>query len=626
MKKNIAIGLGLVFFCAAFVILVFLPQDSSFLFNKPPDVKHSPQEKASVKITPVSLKYAHNTGDHFIYDFSYNTNGSMSDTKAEKPGYSPLAFKLQGKLHKKVYEVKEEGAFIGYSIMTSGILLGEADKETAQRYIEALKTEVYVVVNNMGFSKRWYFPQSIPGNLSNIVKSLLLNAQVILPETALVEWTTEETDQNGFYRAQYSLKEDGKIHKKKLEYVESIEGLKIYSCNSSSTIDFHQKDGYIDKIAFEEQVQYQAINIITNVNIKIDMSLETKTNDAALAGTLQSKLKKESYTISASSSIEGQEEMERMMLRKRIGNMTWKDFAEKIQNAKDRKDCPELILQLKAWMQLNPTKLYMAAQKILESKELTPGVYSMIRALGSVEPHGQDVLVDVLKKKSENQEYVYESLRCLSLVNKPTNATIEIFQDLSKNHKDETIKSTALLGLGSLASRFIEESPEKAALIVYDLEQKLQSSSDKSEKIRLIDSLGNAGSASSLPYLANLIQDKDIAIRGSALLALRSINDSRADDLLTNTIKENKDYATLRNALDAIEYRQPNATLFSAVKQKVTEEKSEELKIRQIKILWNMRKAFPEAEIIVRGYANNDPSEKVKNNAKAMMLSSGVRY
>jgi len=232
----------------------------------------------------------------------------------------------------------------------------------------------------------------------------------------------------------------------------------------------------------------------------------------------------------------------------------------------------------------------------------------------------------VVKKKSENNEYIYESLRCLSLVNKPTNATIEIFQDLSKNHKEENIRSTALLGLGSLASKFVEESPEKAALIVYDLEQKLQNSNDKKEKIRLIDSLGNAGSASSLPYLSTLIQDKDIAIKGSALLALRSINDSKVDELLTNTIKDNKDYTTIRNALDAIEYRQPNATLFSAIKQKIAEEKSEELKIRQIKILWNMRKAFPEAEIIVRGYANNDPSEKIKNNAKAMMIASGIRY
>ncbi len=626
MKKNIAIGLSLVLFCAAFLVLVFLPQDSNPLSSKTPETKTSLPEKKVEKVTPVSLKYSYNAGDHFIYDFAYDTTGTMMDTKATQPGQSPLAFKISGKLHKKIYEVKEEGAFIGYSIATSNILLGETDQETAQRYIQALKTEVYVVINNMGFTKRWYFPQSIPGNLANIVKSLMLNAQVILPETPMIEWKSEETDQNGFYKAKYTWKEGDTIHKQKLEYVETIEGLKIFACNSSAKIIFLPKEGYIHKLDFEEQVQYQTIHIVTNAHIKINMSLESKTNDTSLAGTLQNKLKKEGYTISSSSSIEGQEEMERMMLQKRIGNMTWKDFVEKMQKAKERKDCPELILQLKAWMQLNPTKLYMAAQKILESKELTPGVYAMIRALGSVEPHGQDVLVDVIKKRMDNQEYVYESLQCLSFVSKPTNSTIETFQELAKNHKEENIRSSALLGLGSLASRFAEENPEKTALIVYDLEQKLQNSKDKNEKIRLIDALGNAGSSSSLPYLSNLIQDKDIAIKGSAFFAMRSINDARVDDILTKNLKEHKDYPTLKNVLESIEYRKPNSLLFSAVKEKITEEKSEELKIRQLKILWNMRKAFPEAEIIVRGYANSDPSEKVKNNAKAMMLSSGVRY
>jgi len=548
------------------------------------------------------------------------------DIKAAQSNKNPLAFKLSGKLHKKIYEVKEEGAFIGYSIATSSLLLGEDNKELLKNYIEALKTEIYVVVNNMGFIKRWYFPQSVPGNLSNIIKSLLLNAQVILPDKPSVEWTTEEVDQNGSYRAKYTLKEANKIYKQKLEYVDTIEGLKIYSCKNAANIDFQQQEGYVNKIEVEEQVQYQSLNIITNANIRVNMSLEKKTNDSTLAGTLQTKLKKEGFTVSTSSSVEGQAEMERLLLQKTAGNMTWKDFLEKMKEVKERKDCPKLIIQLRAWMQLNPTKLYLAAQKILESKELTADVYSLIRALGSVDPHGQDVLVDVIKKRPENTDYVYESLSCLTFVNKPTDATIEVFQDLSKNHKEENVRSTALLGIGSLASRFAESNPEKTSLIVYDLEQKVQNVQDKNEKILLIDALGNAGSSSSLPYLSNLVQDKDIAIRGSALLALRSISDNRADEILANALKEYKDHSTLKNALSAMEYRNPTPVLFSTVKQKLAEESSEELKIRELKILWNMRKAFPDAESIIRNYAHNDPSEKVKNNAKAMMLASGVRY
>lgn len=625
MKKYILLGIGILLVSSlAFYFLVLAPQNIPV--TKPSEVKNEvkPVEKVE-RVVAVPLQYQFVVGDHFIYDFNYETSGTMLESNAQKQVPSPILFKIAGKLHRKVYEVKNQNAFVGYSLFCSTLLLGEQDKNLVKQFVQALQTEIYVTMTERGIIQKWYFPQSIPGNLCNIVKSLLLNSQVIVPIAAQAEWTTEETDQNGLYRARYTQKE-GRIYKTKLEYTQTVEALKIHSCKSTNTIDFNVLAGHIKKMAFEENVQYQAMNILTTSKIQIQMDLVSKSNDPTLAASLESKLKKEGYTISSSATIEGQEEINRILWRKQLGNMTWEDFTKGLSEAKERKDCADLIYKLRAWMQLNPTKLYLVAQKILESKELTPGIYAMISALSSVEPHGQDVLVDVIKKRSTQTEYVYEAVQSLAFVSKPTDATLRLFQDLSKNYQDESIRGSALLSLGTLAGRFLENDPAKTALLVYDLEAKLQNPQDKNEKILLIDALGNAGSESSLTHLSPLVQDSDVSIRTSALYALRFIPDTKADELLLNALKDAKDFSTQKSAWEALAYRKPTPTLFAAVNQQIASEKSDDLKTRGIQVLWNMRQSFPEAETIVRQYANSDPSEKVRYQVKSMMLASGVRY
>ena len=573
------------------------------------------------------LKYKYHAGDTFSYNVTYTAKSSLNN-----PGKTNSFFEaqIQGILKQNIYNVQDQKAYIGYVFPSPVITMSSTPTDYSAKDIEqALKTEIYILKTESGIIEEWFFPPSIPESLRNYMKTLLCNIQVIFQDTPCSDWESQEEDSNGKYNVRYKVTQIANsnsllLFKRKINYIAEQNQQSLKIIKSQSTIHFKVEENYIESINIHEELVSDAMNIHTQGIYDISYKFVEKSFNSELENQINAKLQNGLMYSTKSFKAEGEKRFKENSYRRLLNNRTWQDLEnewKKMLANPDQVNRFELFQTLIAWAHLNPDQLYRMSKLILTNERMDSATSMLCGALTDAEvPEAQDALIEIIEKRHDDADFEAMTVSYLGQVKEPTDATIQKLQELTNIENDVT--PIANLAMGNVIGSLKKTDPARANALIYDFETKLQNATTVAQQGNYLETLGNAGNVSSLRVIEPFLKNPDYSLRAKAYSSLRFIEDEAAERLLAKGLLEEQHAHVKSNILEAMNTRSNNGEItYNALVEMIGKETNNQHKIVEAGLLWKMRKAFPQAETIVRQYSTSDTSVKVRNAIRSIILT-----
>jgi HEAT repeat protein len=211
-------------------------------------------------------------------------------------------------------------------------------------------------------------------------------------------------------------------------------------------------------------------------------------------------------------------------------------------------------------------------------------------------------------------------LPALGAAESPTPATEQTLQALAFGTHDKNVTATARLALGNVARSLGDESPARAAKIVARFLQELADPASADSRWQLLLALGNAGSIEALPTLTRYLDDPAPDLRGAAAWAMRWIDSSQVDLLLTSKVLSgDRDRVVRLEAVRALRFRAKTVANFEAQKKALAKEVEPDVRVELLSNLWDARSSNPQAQRLVEKAAADDPAPTVREAAAKLL-------
>ncbi len=584
----------------------------------------SPSESIENLKDTRSLTYQHRLGDYFRYQLAYQTDINMGVGEQK----DSIVFRIEGKLEKTICHKSNSFVVAAYKldepkVSANGVAL---QGEDALIYANALSQTIYATLSNHGKIGKIYFPSSLRSDLRNNMKSILSASQLVLP--ALQEekeniWETTEEDLNGSYLARHTLTESSsgpyEIRKERLRYVKS---------NAESTFSFQQSDihfsfqGETESLKLEEKIDTRVTGFVFLSQVSLDMKLKERGNRTV---SFDFNSLKEGGWSESSMVADGEEEFEQQRYEKILGSdnlaSLWPRL-EKLPSESFGREHNELFRKFLALMQLHPENIEEIAGKILELEEGGLNMSLLLSAMSQVkDPLAQKGIVSVIEQSQAKPETLLLALPALGDVINPSNESLQVLKGALRS-SSATVQNSAVLAMGSMADQMQQGKNPQADAIVYDLSNNLKQSNSDSEKVLFLQALANTGHPDSLKASKEYLESENDELRAYAHAVIGNIPGKKAAELLSSSLETEKSELVKARLLEAIYHRPDERETFQAVHKMMGKKNSEDLRIKSAIVLWKMKGSFQEARALVEKMAAEDPSAKVKEAIKGIMLTS----
>jgi hypothetical protein len=115
--------------------------------------------------------------------------------------------------------------------------------------------------------------------------------------------------------------------------------------------------------------------------------------------------------------------------------------------------------------------------------------------------------------------------------------------------------------------------------------------------------------------MTHFIADSSATLRAAAACALRWIDTSEAESLLTNSLTSDPDAAVRLEVAVALGFRNMNATMLQAHERAFQTDKDINVRLTVLNNLWEANEIFPQIRQLVKQAAANDASTEVRDMA-----------
>jgi len=614
-----------------------------------------------------ALAYRHIPGKRLVYRLDY-LSSSVSDLQVlfegtDSPGKSGEVVQsglsqsfnttVQGQLAITVLDRKADRVLTAYRLLRPQVTLvanGQEALSQAETIRAALSQAILAEVNSQGRVLSLRFDPATDNFSQNFARSLLALTQFVLPDpqpTGAHQWEVQEEDPNGQYFARYEAeflsREQGSgesrtglktFRKTKLRYLTPHQKTRPGKLQVSTTIkpegslvaQFDVSAGHLYSFrGTEGQIIMMAGKTVARAQTTLHLEFlrkETLTAEeltamrtASVARNMVARAVPLSATIS-------KQEREAIIQRSELGQETLESLAAhlaKTQAEGKRRDT-RLYLKFKALVYLHPETSSSLGKLLYTAHPQSLTMRILVDALSAAgHPQAQEALVNVIHARPNDSPALLTLVKGLGSVGSPTMLSEKTLRDLAANAPDWDVATTAQLALGTMARNLADTSPERTNKIVEWVVSEINSSTSEDRTRLFLLVLGNAGSIQVLPTITRFVGDPSPAVRSTAVLALRWIQSSKADLLLTKALSSDPDPAVRLEATFALSFREPTPTTFQAQKRAFLRDEAVMVRLAALENLWNVHKSFPEVRGLVKQSATSDPSEEVRNAAAEIM-------
>jgi hypothetical protein len=613
--------------------------------------------------------HRHRPGDRLVYLMEYR-NVTTTDMRsllqggetrgahgAVPPGFQPqtLITTVKGTLNLLILDRRAKGFLVSYDfpdaevvISTNGLM--EADR--IQKLGEALREEILADIDPSGrIGTLRFLPGSDPLS-RGVEKALLAWTQFSAPDIPPAKarrWEVVEEDPSGRYVAEYRLstgKPSGSgahaeghvsFRKRKLKYLAKgvkrkathLEVSPSFQPSGETTVTFNLQDGCLETISGKETMDavirgHRVARSRTTVHLRLlkQEPVPSGEYERRRGKALASEAARIAEGMAEQS---GKREAEIAQLRQELGDSTADDLISRLlglggSEARDSGDT-NLMLKLRAMASLDPEACRKIGKAIFSRPAGTAAFRLVARSYmmsGSVA--AQEALVAATRARRSDPDALFVLITSLAQVDEPTMASVEAIGEIAfdPSARDEDA-SLAILAYGAMARHLEETDPSRADKMVDRLLAGVKAAPIPGQARTYIAALGNAGSARALPELKRLLSDPKPDVRGTALMAIRNIEASEADQLLFQALASDPESTVREAAARALAFREMTASRFQAQEAAIRKEKEASIRIVLLNNLWHAKSLFPSAKRIVGEAARKDPSPDVRKHAAGLL-------
>jgi hypothetical protein len=438
------------------------------------------------------------------------------------------------------------------------------------------------------------------------------------------EWTTEESDQNGIFKARYQQIEPGIFRKTKLEYshVETESRLRLGQ-NARVTIVAtatlrRDRDGVLQSVDGDEHLAVPLGDGSFQSYSRIRVRL--KGRDTADVAPLAATTLVETPLFVDRPGIDRVQTDEVARKRALLAGASLPQLMAELERTtptlQNRDARWKIVERMSALFDLEPERLTEMGTK-LRSKLAPDDADMMLGAVsGSKAPEAQSTLAALAGDSSADPRLRNAAAIHLGMQERPTDQTFSNLRKLADEGGDDQTRKSATLALGSAARQAREGGqPSGTSQQAVDyLNNALGGASDPESRRLALEALGNAADPSSLPAIEQALHDKDPMIRRTAVLSLRLYPGADVDALIAGALGDSE-HSVRTGALAALMNRSFNGALVTAVAGVIKNDEDPGLRVQAVTLLGRHAGSFPDATAVLEWAKDNDVSPDVRKAA-----------
>ena len=466
--------------------------------------------------------------------------------------------------------------------------------------------------------------------LSNVLMTVVGNAQLVRGDTAAPTWTSVERDVNGEYLAAYADLGASKVTKRKLKYINNDAAPAAGAGLSKSLVPQVKIEAASFDILASEQFRFtgtsgveRTLVSLGQTGITFDTELKLKLEGCVVEhapGAIDDYAhNRDNFVLQPVESISEdprvrQSYEDRMVLKSAGLEEVWAALSALPATANAQQSA-DVVRQLQAMFRLDERTIARALERLptlpasnakfaLDAFTLA-GTLATQNALAHVA--GDEHFAPILR------EY---AIRYLGHQQVATPESLAALRKLIDDANPQR-RQMARFAYGTLATRSSQQ-PERAREIVSDLLAREALANNESERSDLYLALGNTASADALPVLKRAAAENHGRLQLTAIEALGRIADPAVVEIM-QTYLGHRDEAVRIAAINGVQRRELGP-FFPALVELAKHDKSIEVRGAAIELLGSQLGQVPSLRTALADVAKNDPEPKVRE-AAARQLS-----
>lgn len=512
--------------------------------------------------------------DRHTYNFSYSSSAWFDPSPAFKSGKTQMLekqnveIKLSGILERKL--ISRSDSLIVEAVVVSVDHLGmkvnksELSRLESAEIVSWMKRPIFIQSSTNGSIAAVAEDTAISSVASSIARTILSFIQVPLFLPVATGYAVTEDDPSGKYMALYTAsrstdRRNRFLRKTKLRYVSqahdmSVFGNPILTPESHSDIVIDPVSDAIVRIAVNEELTMKSGSSTIGIT-RSNFSMSIADNEALDAACEIAISKSGSYTSWSSLSVDNGV-AKRALARYR--NILGDDNIATLLKRSDSLDHfgeswnGELWDKLGSLIILQPKSCDDIVRAAIADTSFGFTFRNMAFVLvqaGTIE--SQRALVSIMVKYQENSSVLDLILPSIVQVESPSMELEEFMTTLAFLSTHSNIRRNAQLMLGVIANHLQVTDTQRSENLTRLIIEKLDAEGDVAHYLLV---LGNIGNIISLPVIKIFLQDSSIAVRVSAIRALRFVGSAEVDSILRRLSAH--DNATIKQtAIDVISFR-----------------------------------------------------------------------
>jgi HEAT repeat protein len=602
------------------------------------------------------LAYSFKPGQRWRHQFRFAGTGSMDLTaltggqNAAVSGQQAQSIHtiVEGELVTDILEKDDRKVLLACSLPKSKVVLlvGDIPLIDGTATIETdLVLPVFVEVDLQGRIQSVRFSPQVRDLSRNCLRSLLAAMQVALPadNDATDVWEAWEQSPQGRCRAVYQVDPDAPVGingliKTREEYEQptakktdvTLQPAVSYHPAGALRIAFDRELGLVHSIngseslvmKIQDRVLSTSQNSIAFVFVKRETIPTSELNQLVALAKERAKVEV-AEPLSAKSSNRGDGLLSQ---KQQLGDATFEslqaDLAREETNAQQNNDQTPLYLKIKALIAVQPETSSRWAALVNKATPESLTMRMVPAALAAVgNEQSQAALVAIVKARDNDEVVLQRLLAILAQVKTPSPLAENTMRDLAVRSQQPSIALLAQLSLGNMARNLHDKSPARAEKIVAWAISEMEASPSESKTVHWLLVLGNTGAAEALPVIRTRLGDSASGVRAAAASALRFIEGDQAEAMLLQTLKADPDAAVRCAAIAAFRYRPMSKEAFGDNRDAMRSDKSVEVRLAALNLLWEARQRFPEVISLVEAVAANDQIREIREAAGRLLAS-----
>jgi len=558
-----------------------------------------------------------------------------SDVRLVLPGSDipqTIVQQVAGTLNMKVFDREESQIHVGFQLVHPAYTLNNQTDQTLQKALEA---PFVVTFDQLGRPLSFHFPEALQRTERIILEESIRTFQVVLPKEGRISWTATEKHATGTYLAQYRLREDSSIEKKKARYTDIAmssgddQPTKARVTRSSSKSWISPDITWIQTAKVHEALTLSSESGLSTKSVmtaELDIISDfQEMEDSALsrAADWEEMLLAYAPEVPAADSQEADDKAAVSATAYLTTKARLAGLIEQLNTGEKSQRIP-LLNQIEKALQADPDLAYWLVEQI-EQPGMTGATDAWLIHLleRSGTPQAQEALVMVMDDPYYRTWNRVRAIVALGGVENPTEEVIASLVNTSQNRDGadaEDMANAALLALGSIGKTLTESDPQQAELIRDDLIATLEGARDPSEAGVALKAMENMGDPTLDETIAPYLQDDAPFVRSAAARALGRLKGEENLDLLTDQL-EVEENRVVRAAIIAGMADNGGATQRSlqTVNDMVLKETEAGARFHMTKYIGDNLADFPEGKRTLQILALKDPSSRVRTHARSVL-------